>query len=47
MVKTANILAVSIVSTRHATDLLENVYPGVTRVFMEKSVLKVILFMSF
>lgn len=41
MVKTANIPAVSIVSTRHVIDLLENVYPGVKRVIMEKGVIKV------
>lgn len=41
MVKTANITAVSIVSTRHVIDLLENVYHGVKRVIMEKGVIKV------
>lgn len=41
MVKTANIPEVSIVSTRHVIDLLENVYPGVKRVIMEKGVIKV------
>lgn len=44
MVETANILAVRIVSTRHVTDLTENVYPGVTRGFMEKGVIKVNVF---
>lgn len=44
MVKTANIPAVRIVSTRHVTDLTENVYPGVTRGFMEKGVIKVNVF---
>lgn len=41
MVKTANIPAVSIVSTRHVIDLLENVYHGVKGVIMEKGVIKV------
>lgn len=41
MEKTANINAVSIVSTRHVIDLLENVYHGVKRVIMEKGVIKV------
>lgn len=41
MVKTANITAVSIVSTRHVIYFLENVYHGVKWVFMEKGVIKV------